>query len=75
MKNFLLKYLLVLLLIGVGFIGGVLFFKTDHVPLVALTNCEQDFEKVSKQLAEREQKFLQCIIFLNGVLEGKGATK
>jgi hypothetical protein len=75
MKSFAFKYLLVLVLIGFGFVGGALFVKRDHVPVDVFAECNEDFAKAATKAIEAEQKFMQCVIFLNGVLEGKGVKK
>jgi hypothetical protein len=45
------------------------------VPAAALQECTDEFGKVAEKSQEMEQKFVQCVMFLNGVLEGRKGVK
>jgi hypothetical protein len=75
MKSFALKYLLVLVTVAFGFLGGVLYTVRDRVPIQELESCQTEVAELTKDFDECKGKFMQCVIFLNGVLEGKGVKK
>lgn len=75
MKNFAIKYVLVLCVLAFGFLGGFLYVKRNHVPQEEFVKCNEDFAKVSETALDWQGKFLQCVYYLNGVMEGKKGNK
>lgn len=72
MKKFLLKYLLSLSLLFVGFLTGFIYVKRSYVSNDELELCKVEGKQSESDFGECRQRLERCVYYVNGILAGKG---